>query len=269
VTKSKYLALDVVSEFVSYFTKLCCDKSSVFAQRFEYDDGSGEFYIDHFQDALVNYYWRSSDFYSLAIKSSFLIDDIEHALDFGHNTKALKASLRILGWHKLFDEHDVGWLLDSHDCGALADRLNQAVQLLTGDNEQGLDLFNTEKLLSSQAISCLYGHATNDRTVILNQQVADAIQMIVHSFVKHGFVEHSDYHTTPEQLCFTAHSGQPHALANLRLNWIITEVVQHWQTPLRGAVSSKLKEIESCLFMIGQNTSAVSKIAVPTVNGTL
>jgi hypothetical protein len=273
--RSEYLANKDVAEFINYFKAVSCYESSVFIQKYTpKKDRNRPFAITRFKDALVNYYWMKDDFDSTCRKTALLSRQIDEAVRNCNETDVLKAALRIYDWGGVMNEASVRWLLDLHDSGRLIDSLQSGVTLLTGDNEESFDRFiDNKELRSDSATTKVFSFASKGNSIIYDDRVGGAIALIVREFLKKrgdknvppllNFMRGSKTRNPSEKpyQFIGKKAGRDHAISNLRANWIIAEIASDWRSPINLAASNAMREIESCLFMIGYDVSTVSRIS--------
>ncbi len=186
----------------------------------------------------------------------------------------LRSCLEVFVWGSVVNRASVGWILDKAKKDELSDGVDKAVNALTSNTDNSLNIFEDNAIRSDSALTKVYAFI-DARSVILDGRVCAALALLVKSML-----EYCDQISVPVELDFMAdksHSkkskgkrdpsnkqyffskkvtGQQHAKANLRVNWILNNLAESDSMKKlfnTTSTSEIVRKIETGLFMMGDD----------------
>lgn len=281
MTKTEYLSRPVVNDFIKYFSQLISNSESVFMQSYKPSNSKQRFQIAHFSEALSQYHWNKKDYYSTTTELMQLSERIQQALENSDEFEALMSSIRIFEWGGVINRASVSWLVEKAEQHKLVSAIKESVDILTSNTDEQVHRFNDNiALRSDSATTKLFSLASKEKSIIYDNRVGAALGIIIKAYLKSaGYTEvptelnfmrgdstRRDQKRNPSEGNYqfdVKKTGAPHALCNLRANWIISQVTNLWQPSIMVQGSSPLREIEAILFMIGYDITTIEKVTVP------
>ncbi len=280
MNKKEYLNKPVVNDFIQYFSQLISNPGAKLIQSYKPSNSKQRFEIQHFSDALQQYHWNKKDYHHTTIELSQHCDRIQKALTNEDEFEALTSSIRIFEWGGVINRASVTWLVENAERRQLVAAIKESIDILTSDSDEQVHRFNDNKALrSDSATTKLFSLASKEKSIIYDNRVGAALGVIIKAYLKsagldkvptelnfmRGDATKRDQKRNPSEGDYqfdVKKTGAPHALCNLRANWIIEQVVQNWECPVSVSINSPLREIEAILFMIGYDITTVEKISL-------
>lgn len=268
-TKAEYLENENVKLFSLFLTRLLTNDDIQVVNTQTSDPTTTTF-----AEYVSGYRYKALNFDETQQIIMPISENLKKSIEENDDNLLLRSCLEVFVWGSVVNKASVGWILDKAKKGELSDSVNNAVNALTSDTDDSLNIFEENAIRSDSALTKVYAFI-DARSVILDGRVCAALALLVKSML-----EYLDLKSVPEELDFMAdksHSkkskgkrdpsnkqyffskkvtGLHHATANLRVNWILNNLAEsESMKELFDAKSTSeiARKIETGLFMIGDD----------------
>lgn len=270
--KSDYLSQPTVASFL-VFLKGCVNGTD---GSFVHHVAGGKHKIKNLHQAFLKYEWNGKGYKE---NDEELINLRKGLREAKTDLQVLVAALRILEWGQVF-RYSVGWLAAHAEAGDLKAVIKESKRVLSGEDDNDTELFEGNETLRSDSATTKIFSLSSELSVIYDNRTSAALARIAREFLEQRqcrgvppsldfMVDRSgkDKKRDPSDSIYRFQgksTGRAHALMNLRVNWLLQEVIKspdfRWVKDSGEGFDTnaeKLRAVEAALFMIGEDVRGV------------